>query len=186
LTLESTVDNFWGVVLPAWLASVGTVGAFVTGGVLLFRELRRDREREDRDQRIRAGLVAAWPVRLLITSGSIDAMESRLKISNGGVVPVYDVAVDYFPVDGKSALRDSLGIVAPGEVIRDLPQELREIWIRAGDGWVLRRGSRDMMSRDPDGEAWRFDTELSFRDASGRRWRRDRKGSLEPRDDGDE
>ena len=42
-----------------WLVAVGTIGAFGTGGVLLMRELHRDRERDELMQRLQAGCCVA-------------------------------------------------------------------------------------------------------------------------------
>ena len=36
----------WGD-FPTWVAAIGTTGAFITGGILLIRELKRDLIRQD-------------------------------------------------------------------------------------------------------------------------------------------
>jgi len=170
------MSEFWSVSLPTWLSSIGTIGAFTTGGVLLIRELRRDREREFAALREKASLISAWPQRYDQPSSDLATKEARLNLSNHSTEPVYSVSVEY--LGAAPEVRDVVGMLPPGQHPRDLPEFLRETWVRSGDGWVIRGRHGQTVAENPDASPWPFEVVLRFTDAAGRRWRRDQHGVL--------
>ncbi|HSV65453.1 MAG TPA: hypothetical protein VLJ59_06030 [Mycobacteriales bacterium] len=174
------MSDLWSVAVPTWLSSVGTVGAFATGGMLLVRELRRDRDRQQQEERARAGLIVAWPVRIEARSANVSTLETRLQLRNAGTEPVYGVELRYVPTGGGPEARDHVGILPPGDVQRVLPELFRETWIRSDRHWVRRPASGTAETADPLREPWRFQVSLRFVDAAGRRWQRRADGSLAP------
>src|SRR5437867_2693179 len=149
------MSDLWSVAVPTWLSSVGTVGAFASGGVLLVRELQRDRRREEQEQRAVAGLVAAWPTRVETRTATTTTVETRVQLRNGGTEPVYRVILEYLTAGGEP-VRDEVGILPPGDTHRELPDGLRETWIRADREWVRRSAEGLAQSTDPLREPWRF------------------------------
>lgn len=171
------MSDLWSVWVPTWLSAVGTVGAFSTGGVILLRELRRDREREIQAMRERAGVFSVWPVREESRSAGVPVLESRLVLSNAGAEPVYDVVVEY-ERSGEALMRDAIGMVPPGQLVRNVPRELNEVWVRAGSAWRRQGRPEDPVVDDPLRQPWTFRIGAHFADAAGRRWRRDHDGSI--------
>jgi hypothetical protein len=174
------MTDLWGALIPTWLSSVGTIGAFATGGVLIVREMRRDRDREEQDRRQKAGVVAAWLIRTETRTASLATIESRLKVNNAGTEPVYDVEVRYIAPITRTVVTDQLGVMPPGEHTLDLPAVIAQTWIQAEDGWILRSGNQSSTASDPHREPWKVDVELRFTDPTGQRWHRNSRGALKP------
>ena len=173
------MSDLWSVTVPVWLSSIGTVGAFGTGGVILVRELHRDRRREEMELRARAGLVAAWPVRVEVPSLTATTVEARLHLRNGGTEPVYQVVVEYVAAGSGETIRDNLGILPPGDLEQDVPDRMRETWIRTDQHWVRRPATGTAETVDPFRERWPFQVSMRFADTAGRGWIRNADGSLD-------
>ncbi len=172
------MDSFWGVDVPTWLAAVGTIGAFASGGALLLRELRRDRDRELFQERAQASSVAAWPAREEQVAANLTTIHTKLQLNNASKEPVYRVGINYCDAEGNEVASDIVDILAPGLLQRELPRRLRETWVKSQTGWIKRQSPAAESTKDPFGQPWEFTVVLSFTDAAGRRWRRNRDGSL--------
>lgn len=172
------MTSWWITDLPNWLVAIGTVGAFGTGGVVLLRELNRDREREALAEKQQASSVAAWPIRTESAIESITTIKAQLVINNSSNEPVYNVHIDYHqPTVGQSIV-DELQILPPGRYERELPKSLQETWVRTAEGWIMRSAPKSTPTSSPHSEPWNFSFDISFTDSSGRRWRRATDGSL--------
>jgi hypothetical protein len=167
--------SFWEVAAPTWLQGVGTVGAFVTGGIILLRELRRDRSQQELQERRQAGAISAWLIRTE-TAGSTPRMVSRCVLNNATESPVYDLSLIYLAA-GDTRVTDFVGVLPPGRVERPLPDSFDEVWVEIAEGW-LRKGSSGTPVADPRKEPWPCQVSLEFRDSSGVRWIRAVGGTL--------
>lgn len=148
------------VAVTAWatsLGAVGTVGAFITGGILLFRQIQRDGKSDERQQalderlqdrddaadaardREQAERIAAW----------VD-QEGKVRVANHSLLPVYGFTVVW--VDGSGNELKTAGAAAIG------PEETY-IFSGVGEEGAL--------------------IETRFRDATGQLWERDRLGQLQ-------
>jgi hypothetical protein len=139
-------------------SSVGTVGAFAVGMVLLRQEHQREEVRNDEQRRDQAVKVSAW-IEAARTASS--ARELHFHVHNASQMPIYEVAL-LSPVpedDGSRGEAEFIGLVPPGQTVRrPAPQE----WL-AG-----------YFSPEP--------IEIEFLDSGGLRWTRDEDGVL-TRDD---
>lgn len=171
------MSDLWGVWVPTWLSGVGTVGAFATGGVIVLRELKRDREREAQIERDRAGTFSVWPVLEETRNTGVPVLESRLVLNNAGAEPVYDVIVEY-QRGATEPMTDAIGMVPPGRLVRNLPRQLGDVWVQADSGWRRQGAPHDASIEDPHRQPWPFQIAVRFADAAGRRWHRDQAGAL--------
>lgn len=170
--------SWWSADLPNWLVAIGTVGAFGTGGVVLLRELNRDREREVTAEKQQASCVAAWPMRKENVAESLTTIKAQLVVNNSSNEPVYNVHINYHCPAIKQAITDELQILPPGRDERELPRNLQETWVKTVEGWVKRSSPTKAPSANPYSEPWGFSYDISFTDSSGRRWHRMTDGSL--------
>jgi len=169
----------------AWssvFAAVGTVGAFVVGGWVLFRQVKRDRaldaERERSRRRRQAEQVAAWV-------GSFDADSDKLQSS-------FDPDSDKLQSESMEQHYPRLG-TTPAAIVRNSSR--LPIW-DVSLNWATREGpildnTMTFATIPPDDEvAWEapdwlpelerptIGIQISFRDASMVWWRRDQYGIL--------
>lgn len=172
------MGTLWTVDIPTWLVAVGTIGAFGTGGVVLLRELGRDREREAAIVRQQATAIAAWPTRTENMADSPPTISTLLVLNNASTEPVYDVRVTYQPKTAGAALTDEIDLLPPGSHERDLPPVLQETLVKSANGWVRRGSPQAQPISKPYAEPWAFSVSLTFVDARGQRWRRGTDGSI--------
>jgi|SRR5215470_5312768 len=168
--------SFWEVAAPTWLQGVGTVGAFVTGGVILLRELRRDRGQQELQERRQAGAISAWLIRTE-TGGPAPRIVSRCVLNNATESPVYDLSLIYLAAGG-ARIVDFVGVLPPGRVERPLPDPFDEVWVEASGGWLRSKASSNTPVADPRKEPWPCQISIEFRDSSGIRWIRAVAGTL--------
>lgn len=143
----------------AWLdtasnvfAALGTVGAFVTGFVLLRREQAREADRTEDERRAQAARVSAWVEMYRRTDG---VRELALHVHNASDMPIYEVELPLPAPAGEEPGSEFIGLVPPGQTIRrTAPQE-----------WT-----RSYVQPEP--------VEVEFTDSAGREWRRDEQGKL--------
>lgn len=171
------MSDFWNTVLPGWLSSVGTVGAFATGGILLGREVHRDREREFEDKKSHARTFAVWIVRDPVQSAGPRSVVSRLQLSNTSSEPIYHVVVYFYPHDSQR-LEERIGMVPPGTHQRSLPPSLNETLVWSQTGWKLDSRPNDPPIADLDARERNFTIAVEFTDSAGNRWRRSAEGIL--------
>jgi hypothetical protein len=132
--------------------SVGTVGAFVTGFVLLRREHKREAERSEDERRAQAASVSAW-VELSRRSNGEQVL--NLLVHNASDMPIYEVELPLPAPAGSEAGTEFIGLVPPGQTVsRPAPRE----WIQS--------------YAEPE------PLEIEFLDSAGRQWRRDEQGTL--------
>jgi hypothetical protein len=133
-------------------SSVGTVGAFGTGFVLLRREHRREDERTEDERRAQAAKVSAW-VELHRTP--VGARELMFHIHNASDMPIYEVELPLPTPAGGEPETEFIGLVPPGQTVRrPAPRE----WLTSYVG------------PEP--------IEIEFHDSAGRQWRRNEQGTL--------
>jgi hypothetical protein len=171
------MDTFWTTSFPTWLVAIGTIGAFATGGAVLLREVNRDRERDLAQERKQASSVASWPARIAATQTGMSIIRSILMLSNASQEPVYRLRVEFQTERHQQVILEEIEFLAPGAHERELPTELREVWVKSEDGWV-RRGANPETVRDPLARPWTFSVGMTFTDASGKTWHRGADGSL--------
>ena len=169
---------WWATDLPNWLVAVGTIGAFGTGGVLLMRELHRDRERDELMQRLQASSVAAWPIRSENKTGPLSTIAAKLVLNNVSSEPVYRIQIEYRKSSSELLAADEIDILPPGRYERDLPDALQEVWIKSAEGWIKRGPNTGEPTSTPQYQPWSFVVVLTFFDAGGRSWCREADGSL--------
>lgn len=132
--------------------SVGTVGAFVTGFVLLRREHRREAERSEDERRSQAASVSAW-VELSRRPNGEQVL--NLLVHNASDMPIYEVELPLPAPAGEEAGTEFIGLVPPGQTVsRPAPRE----WIQS--------------YAEPE------PLEIEFLDSAGRQWRRNEQGTL--------
>ena len=132
--------------------SVGTVGAFVTGFVLLRRELRREDERSEDNRQAQVTRVSAWVEASKRPDGT---RELAFHVHNASDMPIYEVELPLPAPAGQEPGSEFIGLVPPGQTIcRPAPRE----WIKS---YV-----------DPE------PVEIEFLDSAGWQWRRDEQGAL--------
>ena len=172
------MDSWWFTDLPNWLVAVGTVGAFGTGGVVLIRELGRDREREAAETRQQATAIAVWPDRVENVSDSPPTIRSHVILNNASFEPIFHLTIEYRESATSNVLTDELALLPPGRFERDMPRELQETWVKSHDGWIRRGVQGAAPIEKPQYQAWGFTVAITFRDSRGRRWRRNADGSI--------
>jgi hypothetical protein len=132
--------------------SVGTVGAFVVGFVLLRREHRREADRAEDERRAQAARVSAW---VELRRGDDGRRELALHVHNASDMPIYEVELPLPSPDGGEPGTEFIGLVPPGQTIRRAaPRE----WLRS--------------YTEPE------PVEIEFLDSAGWQWQRDEQGSL--------
>ena len=135
----------------SWFAAVGTVGTFVVGGEVLWREIRRDRAREVQQRREQAEQVAAWVVK-----GNGDQLE--FVADNRSDLPVYDAVI----------ISDSLSPSKPANIDMGMIQGGSQSKLTYQDMGYL------------GGVQAAHPVAFCFTDHTGRRWLRDGLGLLYP------
>ncbi len=132
--------------------SVGTVGAFATGFVLLRREHRREADRAEDERRAQAARVSAW---VELHRDNDGTRTLSLHVHNASDMPIYEVELPLPAPDGAESGTEFIGLVPPGQMIRrPAPRE----WLRS--------------YTEPE------PVEIEFLDSSGWQWRRDEQGTL--------
>ncbi len=132
--------------------SVGTVGAFVTGFVLLRREQQREADRTEDERRSQAARVSAWVELHRSLDGSRELM---LHVHNASDMPIYEVDLPLPTRGDDEPETEFIGLVPPGQTIR-------------------RSAPRDWLTSYVGPEP----IVIEFLDGSGRQWRRDEQGAL--------
>ena len=133
-------------------ASIGTVGAFVTGFVLLRREHRQEAERIEDDRRAQAAKVSAWVELYRAIDGSRELM---LHVHNSSDMPIYEVELPLPTRGDDEPETEFIGLVPPGQTIR-------------------RQAPRDWLASYVGPEP----IEIEFLDSAGWQWRRNEQGAL--------
>jgi hypothetical protein len=132
--------------------SVGTVGAFITGFVLLRREHRKDADRLEDERRAQATRVSAW---VEVQRTSEGARELLFHVHNSSDTPIYEVELPLPTPAGEEPEIAFIGLVPPGQTVRrQAPQD----WLASYAG------------PEP--------IEIEFIDSAGWQWRRDEQGAL--------
>jgi hypothetical protein len=132
--------------------SVGTVGAFVVGFILLRREHRREAERAEDERRSQAARVSAWVEMHRRPDG---ARELAFHVHNASDMPIYEVELPLPARADEEPGTEFIGLVPPGQTIRrPAPRE-----------WVSSYGEPEPV-------------EIEFLDSSGWQWQRDEQGRL--------
>jgi hypothetical protein len=133
-------------------ASVGTVGAFVIGFVLLRSEQKREADRTEDERRAQASKVSAWVELFRTPEGSRELM---FHVHNSSDMPIYEVELP-LPTRGEDEPEtEFIGLVPPGQTIRRL----------APHDWLA-----SYVGPEP--------IEIEFFDSAGWQWRRNEQGAL--------
>ncbi|WP_328582201.1 hypothetical protein [Streptomyces sp. NBC_00370] len=133
-------------------SSIGTVGAFGTGFVLLRREHRREAERDEEARRAQAARVSAWVEAYRRDDGTRDL---ALHVHNASDMPIYEVDLPLPAPAGEESRTEFIGLVPPGQTVRrPAPSE----WLRS------------YVEPEP--------VEIEFLDSAGCHWNRDEQGKL--------
>lgn len=133
-------------------SSVGTVGAFGIGFVLLRREQRREAERTEDDRRAQATKVSAWVELHRADDGT---RQLSFHVHNASDMPIYEVELPLPAPAGSEPETEFIGMVPPGQTIRrPAPRE-----------WLV-----SYVGPEP--------IEIEFLDSAGSQWRRDEQGAL--------
>jgi hypothetical protein len=132
--------------------SVGTVGAFVTGFVLLRRELRREADRAEDERRAQAARVSAWVEMYRRNDGT---RELAFHVHNASDMPIYEVELPLPAPAGEEPTTEFIGLVPPGQTIR-------------------RPAPREWLGSYVEPEP----IEIEFLDSMGSQWRRNEQGTL--------
>lgn len=153
----------------AAMGDLGSVGAFGVGGILLMRDLRRQRAAEERAQ---ASEIAAWIGQVDADEGEEpDGLAGNIRmagpwpcvwIGNASNLPVYDWLIRVFEVQGETAWPWTNGLPLP-------PGSRLAVFLPDRLGGPRR--------------STRWQVELRFRDAAARSWLRKSGGALERLDD---
>ena len=146
------MGNDWLNTASNVFQSVGTVGAFITGFVLLRREHRRDADRAEDERRAQAARVSAWVELYRRADGT---RELAFHVHNASDTPIYEVELPLPAPAGEEATTEFIGLVPPGQTIR-------------------RAAPREWISSYVEPEP----VEIEFLDSSGHQWRRDEQGTL--------
>ena len=132
--------------------SIKPVGAFVTGFVLLRRELRREDERSEDNRQAQAARVSAW---VEASKRPDDARELAFHVHSASDMPIYEVELPLPAPAGQEPGSEFIGLVPPGQTIRrPAPRK----WIKS------------YVEPEP--------VEIEFLDSAGWQWRRDEQGAL--------
>jgi hypothetical protein len=133
-------------------ASVGTVGAFVTGFVLLRQEHRREAERTEEERRSQAARVSAW---VEIHRAPDGTRELMFHVHNASDMPIYEAELPLPTRGADEQITEFVGLVPPGQTVR-------------------RAAPRDWMTSYAGPEP----IIIEFLDSAGAQWRRDEQGAL--------
>ena len=133
-------------------ASVGTVGAFATGLILLRREHRQEADRTEDDRRAQASKVSAWVELYRTPDGSRELM---FHVHNSSDMPIYEVELPLPTRGDDEPETEFIGLVPPGQTIRRL----------APHDWLA-----SYVGPEP--------IEIEFLDSAGWQWRRNEQGAL--------
>lgn len=146
--------DWWSVYVDA-AASIGTIGAFVVGFVLLRREHTREDARDEDTRRSQAVKVSAWVEAQRTAQGGREVL---FFVHNASDMPIYEVSLPAPDDDGGES--EFIGLVPPGQTIqRPAPRE----WLAT------------YYAPEP--------VEIEFLDSSGRQWTRTEQGFLAPTGD---
>lgn len=169
---------------PAWVAAIGTVGAFATG-FWQIRNERRRRQSDERDRRIerhreQARLISAYmgeeegPAQQEPGPPSERNGRTSFYLANNSAEPVYSVVVGLVFIQGAGphTIEDMLELnrkqfsrQGPVTTVSILPGGLYQVQIR-GTGWHRIMGGR-------------AGVEIAFTDRAGASWIRRATGSLD-------
>lgn len=132
--------------MPEWIAAIGTVGAFIAGGLLLRRDTDDRRRRDARG-------VSAW-----LDWGDAETRNGSFVVRNWGDVPVYDV-IARTSLPGRTE-QDFVRIdmLRPGEQREDDTGTMLDGCDAAQVGYNV---GAELMFTDGSGHRW-------FRDTRGR------------------
>lgn len=133
-------------------SSIGTVGAFGTGFVLLRREHRREADRDEEARHAQAARVSAWVEAYRRDDGT---PELALHVHNASDMPIYEVELPLPAPAGEESRTEFIGLVPPSQTVRrPAPRE-----------WLRSYGEPEPM-------------EIEFLDSAGLHWNRDEQGKL--------
>ena len=132
--------------------SIGTVGAFVIGFVLLRSEHRREADRTEDERRAQASRVSAWVEFFRTPDGS---RELLLHVHNSSDMPIYEVELPLPTRGDDEPETEFIGLVPPGQTVRR----------QAPHDWLA-----SYVGPEP--------IEIEFLDSAGWQWRRDEQGAL--------
>jgi hypothetical protein len=151
-TEDRILGSDWVNTIANVFQSVGTVGAFMTGFVLLRREQLREADRAEDERRAQAAKVSAWVEMFRAADGS---RSLSFHVHNASEMPIYEVELPLPAPAGEEPGTEFIGLVPPGQTIRrPAPRE----WLTSYSG------------PEP--------IEIEFLDSSGWQWRRDEQGAL--------
>lgn len=180
----------WGDV-PAWIASLGGVGALIVATIaavkthrLLEIESGRDKSARDREDREQADLVAAWIDRRPFGEGG-RTRRWHVVIVNGNKVPIYSLRVAMFAgfnkptrPRGANVIERFFPVLQPGEELSFLKEGIIEVITSSlTPAQVAEFDER----YDHQGDAAVIEARavwITFRDASGLHWTRSNEGKL--------
>ncbi|WP_405582177.1 hypothetical protein [Streptomyces sp. NBC_01190] len=146
------MGNDWVGTAADVFSSIGTVGAFGTGFVLLRREHRREADRDEEARRAQAARVSAWVELYRRDDGT---RELAFHVHNASDMPIYEVELPLPALPGEESHTEFIGLVPPSQTIRrPAPHE----WLRS------------YVEPEP--------VEIEFLDSAGRHWNRDEQGTL--------
>jgi hypothetical protein len=146
------LGNDWVDTAANIFSSIGTVGAFGTGFVLLRREHRREADRDEEARRAQAARVSAWVEAYRRDDGT---RELAFHVHNASDMPIYEVELPLPAPPGQESHTEFIGLVPPSQTIRrPAPRE----WLRS------------YVEPEP--------VEIEFLDSAGRHWNRDEQGKL--------
>jgi hypothetical protein len=163
--------------LPAWLASVGTVGALGAALWQIGTERKRRHEREERDRELarreQARRVSWWPGTEDGAPGPMDprwGSSTPIELVNGSDEPVYNLVFALVHVQGAGfhGIEDwgrEGAQLPPWSTAAILPPGRWRVWV-PGEGWG-------------QGLALRLGAEVAFLDRDGVSWVRRSGGDLE-------
>lgn len=118
-------------------ASLGTVGAFASGMVLLQREHRREAAREDEARRDQAVKISAWIEDRRTPSGG---RELLFLVHNASDMPIYEVALRDLTADAESEEAEFISLVPPGQTVtRPAPSSWLASYQSVVWNWVTSR-----------------------------------------------
>lgn len=146
------MDSAWLNTAANVFASIGTVGAFGTGFVLLRREHRREADREEESRRSQATKVSAWVEAYTKPDGT---RELAFHIHNASDMPIYEAEIPLPVHPGEESVTEFIGLIPPGRTMRrSAPNE----WLKS------------YIEPEP--------IQIEFDDSLGYRWSRDELGTL--------
>jgi hypothetical protein len=146
------LDSSWISTASDVFSSVGTVGAFLVGFILLRQEHHREAGRTEDDRRAQAERISAW---VELTRSAEGIREVAFHVHNASDMPIYEVELPIPARADEEASSEFVGLVPPGRTVqRPAPAD----WIRT------------YVEPEP--------VQIEFLDSAGRRWSRDEQGAL--------